>query len=188
MKRGIFVSGNIAKLMDWIKPIVIATVLIVLVRSFLVTPIVVDGASMKPTLENGDRLIVKKISDFERFDIVVFNTSIGTKYVKRIIGMPGDHIAYKNDELFINGILFEEPYLNSSKSQLEGALPFTLDFSLEETLNISKIPDGFYFVIGDNRRNSNDSRNAEIGLVAEKEIIGTTDVRFYPFNDIELLK
>ncbi len=77
---------------------------------------------MMPTLENGDRMIVNKIGymigEPNRFDIVVFHAPEGKDYIKRVIGLPGDHIEYKNDQLYINGEPIEEPYLDEYKAQI----------------------------------------------------------------------
>ena len=92
---------------EWAKAILIAFSIAALIRFFLFTPIVVDGESMMPTLNNGDRMVVNKIGyDIgtpERFEIIVFHAPEQKNYIKRIIGLPGDHIAYEDDQLYING-------------------------------------------------------------------------------------
>jgi len=94
-------------LWEWLKIIVVAFILAGCIRYFLFTPIIVDGYSMMPTLENRDRMIVNRISyligEPKRFDIVVFHAPEKKDYIKRVIGLPGDHIEYKNDTLYING-------------------------------------------------------------------------------------
>ncbi len=178
------------ELWEWIKALVIAFVIAVLIRYILFTPIVVDGDSMMPTLKDGDRMIVNKIGYTigkpDRFDIVVFHAPEGKDYIKRVIGLPGDTIEYKDDQLYINGKAYDEPYLDEYKSQItEGTL--TQDFTLQEidpTLDV--IPEGYVFVMGDNRRYSKDSRH--IGIVSQDELIGNTSIIFWPIGDITIVK
>lgn len=178
--------------LEWIKAIGFGLLLVVGVRYFLFTPVVVDGASMMPTLEDGDKLIVNKIepqlSDYDRFDIVVFKANEKENYVKRIIGLPGDHIAYEDDVLYINGEAYEEPYLSDLKADLQGLGKLTGNFTLEDLLQASVVPEGHYFVLGDNRQASRDSRDVhKVGFVDEEKIIGTADFVFYPFDHISSL-
>lgn len=174
---------------EWAKAILIAFSIAAVIRFFLFTPIVVDGESMMPTLRHGDRMVVNKIGyeigEPERFEIVVFHAPEQKNYIKRIIGLPGDHIEYKNDQLYVNGEAIPEPYLDQFKSELaEGTL--TEDFTLEEKTQVSEIPEGYYFVMGDNRRYSKDSRH--IGLISEEEVIGTTNLVFWPLQDITIVE
>ncbi|NLY80300.1 MAG: signal peptidase I [Lysinibacillus sp.] len=175
---------------EWTKALVIALLIAVIIRYFLFTPIVVDGDSMMPTLKDGDKMIVNKIGyrigGPDRFDIVVFHAPEGKDYIKRVIALPGEHIEYKDDQLYINGEPIDEPYLEEYKSQLsEGNL--TQDFTLQDidpTLDV--IPEGYVFVMGDNRRFSKDSRH--IGIVSQKEIIGSTSVVFWPLSEIKIVE
>lgn len=178
------------ELWEWTKALLIAFAIAAIIRYFLFTPIAVDGESMMPTLENGDRMIVNKIGykirEPKRFDIVVFHAPEKKNYIKRVIGLPGETLEYKNDQLYINGEPIDEPYLDAYKSQItEGTL--TEDFSLKDIgVNLEEIPEGFVFVMGDNRRYSKDSRH--IGLVDQKEIIGNTSLIFWPFSEIKIVK
>lgn len=178
------------ELWEWTKALLIAFAIAAFIRYFLFTPIVVDGDSMMPTLENGDRMIVNKFSykigEPERFDIVVFHAPEQKDYIKRVIGLPGDYVEYKDDQLYINGEAIDEPYLDAYKAQIsEGNL--TGDFSLKDIdPSLDVIPEGHVFVMGDNRRFSKDSRH--IGIVDQKEIIGNTSIIFWPLNEIEIVK
>lgn len=178
--------------MEWLKAIVFAVVLVVGVRMFIFTPTLVSGESMMPTYENGDRVVVniigKQISGLERFDVVVFNATEKEDYIKRVIGLPGDHVAYKDDVLYINGKPYDEPYLDAYKAQLTGNGTLTQDFTLEELANVSTIPEGYVFVLGDNRVISKDSRHPEVGFIAMDTIIGKANIRFYPFEHIGIVK
>lgn len=154
-------------------PYVVIIVLVVLLRTFIITPVVVSGASMEPNLEDGNLLLVRKIgynsSSIERFDIVVVKDG-KDEIIKRIIGLPGDHISYKNNKLYVNDTLVEEPFLSRE----------TKDFNLEEICSCSSIPEGKYLVLGDNRPVSSDSRDKEKGLIDEENIIGKAIYRIWP--------
>lgn len=174
------------ELLEWTKAFLIALAIAVIIRYFLFVPIVVDGESMMPTLHNGDKMIVNKLDKPDRFDIVVFHATETKDYIKRVIGLPGDYIEYKDDQLFINGEKYDEPYLDEYKSALSSGT-LTGDFTLKEidpTLDV--IPEGKYLVLGDNRRLSSDSR--AIGLIDEEDIIGTTKVVFWPLNKIRIVE
>jgi len=178
---------------EWIKALLIAFGLAAIIRIFLFTPIVVDGVSMMPTLSDGDRMIVNKIGYTvgkpNRFDIVVFHAPEDKDYIKRVIGLPGDEIEYRDDLLYINGEPYEENYLDKYKAELPEE-PLTEDFKLEEKLQLeflpSKVvPEDHVFVMGDNRRKSKDSRH--IGVVAIDEIIGSTKIVFWPIKDFGIV-
>ncbi|MER2105547.1 MAG: signal peptidase I [Solibacillus sp.] len=178
------------ELWEWTKALLIAFAIAAFIRYFLFTPIVVDGESMMPTLEDGDRMVVNKIGytigSPDRFDIVVFHAPEQKDYIKRIIGLPGDYVEYINDQLYINGEAITEPYLDEYRAEIvEGTL--TGDFSLKDIdPSLDAIPEGYVLVLGDNRRFSKDSRH--IGLVDQKEIIGNTNLIFWPLSEIEIVK
>ncbi len=189
----IFSSGmdgdNMAKekneLWEWTKALLIAVGLAALIRYALFTPIVVDGFSMMPTLNNGDRMIVNKLSKPDRFDIIVFHAPEQKDYIKRVIGLPGDTVEYVSDTLYVNGKAYDEPYLETYKEQTpEG--PLTEDFTLEEITGEKTVPEGELFVMGDNRRSSKDSRH--IGTISMDKVIGDTRVVYWPIKDIRIVK
>lgn len=165
----------------------IVFVIAFLVQRFLFVPISVDGPSMEPTLHHGDRLILNKVTDPERFDIVVFPAPDDPEkqYIKRVIGVPGDTITYEDSELFIDGEHVKEPYVD----KLEEAVPdwesYSMDFSLEEVTGESTVPEGSYFVMGDNRINSKDSRS--FGFIQEEDITGVANLRIWPLSDFGLV-
>ncbi|WP_146624053.1 signal peptidase I [Enterococcus florum] len=122
----------------------------------------VDGDSMYPTFINEEQIKVKAHHQPKRWDVVVFQPpeeSEETTYLKRIIGVPGDHIRYKDDQLYLNNIAVDDPFSEN-----------TDNFDIRRLLGIKKIPEGYYFVLGDNRGISKDSRL--FGLVPEDNIIG----------------
>ncbi|WP_085523996.1 signal peptidase I [Tuberibacillus sp. Marseille-P3662] len=164
-----------------IKPVIIAIILAALIRQFLFTHIMVDGRSMMPTLHDNDHLIVNRLEttfgDLERFDIVVFHATEESDYIKRVIGLPGETIQYKNGQLIVDGKKIEEPFLQKYKQKTNG--PLTYDFK-------TKVPEGKVFVLGDNRRNSTDSRI--IGSVDLDKIVGEANLLFWPVPHFEFFK
>lgn len=145
------------------------------------------GESMKPTFpEWSVQLDLKKYAQLERFDIVEFHIE-EQKYLKRIIGLPGDHIAFVNDDLYINQVKIEEPHLLEYKREVYNFVQLTLDFTLEEVTNEAIVPKGHYFVMGDNRRYSTDSRDSSIGFVPEENIKSKSIAIIAPLSDMKWL-
>lgn len=158
-------------LKEWVSYFLIILA-ILLIRLFIITPVRVDGPSMNPTLENKQILLLSKYSKhYERFDIVVFNYA-KQKLVKRIIGLPGEKIEFKNNKLYINNKEIEEDF-----GHME-----TEDFSLSD-IGYETIPDRMYFLVGDNRTNSLDSRY--IGLVSDSDIEGVVHFSIWPLKKIK---
>lgn len=157
-------------------------VLLFLLRQFVFTPVVVKGHSMDPTLADGERVIALKNTEIKRFDIVTFPAPDEPKksYIKRVIGLPGDTVEYKSDVLYINDKEVKEPYLDEFKSAVTDGSPLTLDFTLSEVTGEQKVPEGEYFVMGDNRRNSKDGRM--IGFINKKDISGDVKFVLWPLN------
>jgi signal peptidase I len=139
-------------------------------RLFGIVPYTLPGQSMAPTLKPGDRIIASvwayALGEPQRGDLVVFQTPHlpDVKFVKRLMGLPGDRLAMRNGRLFINGKAIDEPYLNHDQSR---ARPDTLEMA--ERL----VPEGEFFMLGDNRHNSNDSRYW--GTVRREKLIGRVE-------------
>ncbi|MCM3767935.1 signal peptidase I [Neobacillus niacini] len=174
---------------EWTKALLIAVALAAIIRYFLFAPIVVDGLSMMPTLKDQDRMIVNKFSykigEPKRFDIIVFHAPEQKDYIKRVIGLPGDKIEYKDDILYVNGKAYEEPYLEEYKKQAQDG-PLTDNFTLEETpVGQMTVPEGELFVMGDNRRFSKDSRH--IGSIPMEKVIGNTSIVYWPIKDAHIV-
>ncbi|HEX6593914.1 MAG TPA: signal peptidase I [Bacillota bacterium] len=173
---------------EWVKALLIAIALAYVVRTFFFAPIVVDGPSMLPTLHDRDQMIVNKftyrIKDPERFDIIVFHASQQKDFIKRIIGLPGEHVEVKDNVLYIDGKAVEEPFLAENKEYLDSYQ--TADFRLEDLPGgYDKIPEGQILVLGDNRGNSTDSRL--MGLISMDQIVGKTSLIYWPFERWQLL-
>ncbi|MCR8656220.1 signal peptidase I [Paenibacillus endoradicis] len=184
------------EVVDWIKSIVIAVVLVAIVRIFLFSPFIVDGDSMEPNFHTHERVIVNlliyNISKPEYGDVVVFDVpEEGRRFIKRIIGVPGDTIKVEGDQLYINDKLITEPYLTKAiaESMANGTTYNGIGDSFSfpnESYPDNVVPEGMYYVMGDNRGYSKDSR--AIGYVSEDEIIGRADVVMWPLDKLELVK
>lgn len=157
-------------------------------------PFQVVGDAMSPTLESGDQLVLINLPEVNRFDIVVFPAPNGTgeEYVKRIIGLPGDEITYFQDDLYINGEKVEEHYLESLKEESNQSL--TSDFTLFSLTGEATVPEDMYFVMGDNRRISKDSRvfgfiPAEQieGFIPDSQIEATSELRIWLLNNMGII-
>jgi signal peptidase I len=157
-------------------PYIIIIITVVLIRTYIITPIKVIGVSMYPTLKPNDIMLLYKYNKIiKRFDIVVIKRKNDSPIIKRVIGLPGENVYYENNKLYINNKQVKE---NFTKEQIE-------DFYLEQ-LDYKKIPKDKYFVIGDNRDQSLDSR--KIGLISKKQILGTTNIVIFPLNNIGQVK
>lgn len=148
--------------------------LVIIIRIFFIDPVRVDGSSMNTTLSDGEIMILNKFvyrrNDIKRFDIVVIKGE-DHYIIKRVIGLPGETIEYKNNKLYINGEEINDPYPSTE----------TDDFSIEN-IGHTKIPGDSYFVMGDNRAASLDSRYSEVGTIKKNLIIGRAKLVIWPLN------
>lgn len=175
-------------LKDWGTPLVLAIILAFVIKMFVVAPYIVEGASMDPTLHDGDRLLVNKFISYvqeepARGDIIIIKDVEADKhYVKRVIGLPGDTVEMEKDKLFVNGEKLNEPYLSSNRSDAE-----TMGMHLTEDFGPVNVPDDQLFVMGDNRLRSMDSRNG-LGKIELDEVVGKAEVVWFPFKDVRSAK
>jgi len=168
------------EIFEWIMVFVVAAAMAFVVRTFIFEPVRVDGSSMLNTLTDSEFMIATKfdylLGDPERFDIVICNypnTSDGMYRVKRVIGMPGETMELRAGELYIDGQHIEQNFDMTENETYFG--PYT-------------VPEGHYFVLGDNRNNSKDSRSVMVGPLDRDMIKGHVRAVVFPFNKMRLMK
>lgn len=157
-------------------PYVVILVIVVLFRTFIATPVIVSGPSMNPTLENGELMILFKRSKIERFDIVVVNNG-KEDIIKRVMALPGESISCEDGKWYVNDRLQEEDY----SKKTEYCTP-----SGKKTFDKVTLKNDEYFVLGDNRMNSADSR--EYGPFDRKHLKGKSDFVLFPFKKFGKVK
>ncbi len=181
------------EIIEWLKAIVFAVVFVGIINIFI-TNTLIYSVSMNPTLVEGDMIVLRRTTDVERLDIVSFNSNLELtesdvsklnfiqkiyvragdqkKLIKRVIGLPGDKIDILEGKVYVNGEELVETYLGSVKD--------------EEIHTV--VPEGEYFMMGDNRARSTDSRSSMVGTVKKEDIIGKAIFRVFPLNKIGILE
>ena len=182
MKKGYVVTPKVKKpakqnAIEWIATILGAVLLVLVLKGFVGDMVIVDGNSMYPTLHHGEVMIVSKLhygttylfnqpltlgGEPSRFDVVVcrYPDRGNTNFVKRVVGLPGDTVQISGGYLYVNGVKYTEKYLSARMYSDYG--PYV-------------VPEGQYFLMGDNRNNSNDSRSSHVGAVPRNMIIGKVE-------------
>ncbi|MGL4695543.1 signal peptidase I [Enterococcus larvae] len=158
--------------------------LIWLASLFLFSVVKVDGYGMLPTLGESDTVFVSRQSAIRRFDLVAIQTPNGKEIsIRRIIGLPGENITYKQDRLYVNNEEKEELFISEAIAQADASNSYyTDDFSLYKLTKEHQIPTGKYLLLGDNRPYSSDSRY--YGLIDKKDIIGVVKMRILPLHQM----
>lgn len=162
---------------------VILTV-VLLVQRFIVQPVEVNGSSMEVTLSDGDHLLLEKVtyafSEPKRFDVIVFQPydyDSELYYIKRIIGLPGETVKIEDNCIYIDGVLLDETYGKENVIRDPGIASEGITLGADE-----------YFVLGDNRNNSKDSRDSGVGNVTRDSILGRAWCRIWPLHDFGVIK
>jgi signal peptidase I len=172
-------------IMFFLKILVPSVVIMFVLRGFILIPVRVDGNSMQKNLQQGDMIVMEKFSSIKRFDVIVFQADNGAVLIKRVIGLPGDSIRYENDQLYVNDQPVAEPFLDKNLKKDHEKAPYTTNFDSKELLNETKLPGNSYFVLGDNRRMSKDSRS--FGAVKSDAILGKAQAVYYPLQHVKLI-
>lgn len=168
-----------SEIREYVEALLIAVVLAGFIIAFVAQSFLVNGSSMEPTLSDGQRLLVDKITyrlrPPARGEIIVFHYPADPKrkFIKRVVGLPGDVVQIRGSRLFLNGEPVEEPYINGP---------------ILESFGPVRVPEGHVFVLGDNRNNSDDSRYPDVGPVPMELIVGVARVVYWPPNRIGLVR
>ena len=163
----------------WIRDIVISVAIAAIVIVFLYQPVKVEGTSMMPWLRDQERIFVNKFvyrfEDIRRGDVVVFRFPLdpSKSYIKRVAGLPGDEVEIIHGELHVNGQPVDEPYLRE-------------EYQDASTYSRTKVPGGHYYVLGDHRNTSNDSRTW--GTVPRDYIVGKAVFAYWPLEQFGVLR
>lgn len=174
---------KLCNLLEWVVYVVILVVLAFLILNYVAQRTIVDGTSMNPTLQDQDSVLVEKLSyrfdDPERYDIVVFRYlhQKDTYYIKRVIGLPGETIQIIDGYVYINGERLESDIYGNDIMLSPGRA--------SEPITLGEYE---YFVLGDNRNGSSDSRSDSVGNVARSQIVGKAFVRIWPLSEFAFLK
>lgn len=168
----------VASFFDFVQSIVVVLAIMVMIYLFVMSPQEINGASMEPNFHNGEYILTNKVEykfrEPKRGDVVIFKSPRNKEidFIKRVIGMPGDRVSLRNNMFYVNGVALEEPYLSPGIYIFGGSY-------LRENDEVI-VPPGTYFVVGDNRQHSSDSR--EFGPIAKEDFIGKALLRYFPFT------
>lgn len=203
------------QIIDWLKTIIIMLLIFLagyLLNTFVLSNNPISGDSMQPNFQNGQRVIAVRHAQIRRGDVVIIDApdKPGEMYIKRVIGLPGEKLVSKNQQIYINGNKLSQPWLDQARRMTDHQKGFaglkystTQNFDLkmlaktdqfaENTpvkdvdyiLKTGRIPKGTYFVMGDHRSISNDSRY--IGVIPKSKIVGVAKLRYWPLNKINII-
>ncbi len=173
------------EVLEYVKMIVIAVAIVAVLELFIIVNAVIPSASMEPTIMTGDRIFGWRLAyvteEIERFDIVIFRypDDKRTLFIKRVIGLPGDVIDIHGGEVYVNGseTPLEDTFCSVQDQTEEGYLTYPLT-----------VPEGCYFMLGDNRTNSRDSRYWQNTFVEKDDILGKAVFRYWPLSRISVIR
>ncbi len=183
MKNTMFENEKVKKIFSWVFSMALTIALAALTAVFLCQSVMMQESSMEPTISVGDKFLVNKIiykiQEPKRGDIIVFKTNASEDaalHIRRVIGVPGDTVQIKEGRIWVNGKIYNEG-LDLPKMTNAGLAENAISLQSEE-----------YFVLGDNRNNSEDSRYGDIGLVEEKFITGKIWFKISPVKEIGIVE
>ena len=167
--------NGMSRLFDFVEMLVLTVVVVLLISTFFIRHTLVEGSSMNNTLQNGQHLLISDANYTpEQGDIVVFiplnQSNRSVPFIKRVIAVGGETVEIKSGKVFVDGRELDEEYLSLSKGH----------FDYEETT----VPDGYVFVLGDNRTNSHDSREDDVGMIDVRSILGKVICRVWPISQL----
>lgn len=167
-----------SKLRETVETLIGAVLLAVFIMVFVAQAFTVDGPSMEPTFYTGERILADKLTfrfrDPRRGDVIVFDPPVESDYyIKRIVGIPGDEVMIRNGKLYVNGLVASDDYTTG---------PMAGDYGP------AIVPENSYFVLGDNRINSKDSRDRSVGMIPRNLIIGRVLLRYWPLSRTGLIE
>ena len=178
-----FIKKAVAAFFDFLQGIVVIMAIMVMIYLFIMSPQEISGASMEPNFHNGEYILTNKIiykfKEPIRGDVIIFKSPKNKEvdFIKRIIGLPGDTVSLHDNALYVNNEKVIEPYLTPGVVIFGGSY-------LREGEEIT-VPEGMYFVAGDNRPHSSDSR--EFGPIPKEDFIGKAFLRYWPFSEFGLV-
>ncbi|BAS26032.1 signal peptidase I [Limnochorda pilosa] len=179
-QQGAYAEGRVRPsfVAEFVRAATGALILAFVIMTFVARAFTVEGPSMLPTLHTGERLVVERVTYLfrppRRGEVVVFRYPLDPReyFVKRVVGIPGDRVAVRAGYLWVNGQKLEEQYVSARPLR-----------SFPEV----QVPEGRYFVMGDNRNNSEDSRDPRVGFVPKELIVGRAIWRYWPIQSLAVL-
>ena len=178
------------EILDWVVSIAVALLVVMVLHIFVFVQVNVSGPSMDPTLKDGDRLIaVRFMYEPKAYDIVIVDPFLSegtvkgktmfnrTLYIKRVIAVGGQTIDLRNGDVYIDGELLNEEYIDDSVRTYAQTLPMPVT-----------VPEGHVFVMGDNRERSRDSRDSSVGILRNEQVVGKASFRLFPFDKFGVVK
>lgn len=182
--------------LEWVVVIAVSVVVALVIRTFVAQAFYIPSESMEPLLQRNDRVVVDKLTydfdDISRGDVIVFEKPADAPgsdiadLIKRVVGLPGETIVIDGGSVYIDGALLEEPYLTDGTFTGQGSgTPQPGATGIAQRCGVPDpciVPDGYVFVMGDNRSNSKDSRWTDLGYISDEQLVGRAFVRVWPLS------